>query len=167
MAAKESGGEDIGLTRPEKQPNLGRHKRNCSVCRHPKQAEIEADFISWRSPAAIAKEYNLADRSSIYRHAHAFGLFPKRQRNVRAALEKIIEHAGDVKATAPAVVSAVQAYSKINSVGQWVDRSEHINLNELFDRMTAQELDAYARDGTLPAWFTQTVGVTTGDSQEQ
>src|ERR1700704_4348003 len=41
------------MTRSEQKPNLGRHKRNCSVCRHPKLSEIEADFISWRSPAAI------------------------------------------------------------------------------------------------------------------
>jgi hypothetical protein len=64
---------------------------------------IESDFISWRSPAAIAQDYGLADRTSVYRHAHALGLFPKRQRNVRAALEKIIERAGEVDVTAPAV----------------------------------------------------------------
>jgi hypothetical protein len=29
-----------------------------------KCAEIETDFIAWRSPAAIAKEYELSDRSS-------------------------------------------------------------------------------------------------------
>jgi hypothetical protein len=61
-----------------------------------KCAEIETDFIAWSSPAAIAKEYGLSDRSSIYRHAHALGLFAKRQRNVRAALERIIEKAGEV-----------------------------------------------------------------------
>jgi hypothetical protein len=27
-------------------------------------------------------------------------------------------------------------------------------LNELFDRMTREELEAYAHDGTLPGWFT-------------
>ena len=52
-----------------------------------------------------------------------------------------------------AVVAAVQAYTKINAAGQWVDRSEHVNLNELFDRMTQQELESYARDGSLPQWF--------------
>jgi hypothetical protein len=44
--------------------------------------EIEAAFIGWRSTAAIAEEYGLAERASIYRHAHALGLFPKRQRNI-------------------------------------------------------------------------------------
>ena len=53
----------------------------------------------------------------MYRHAHAFGLFEKRKRNVRAALERIIEKAGDVEVTAAAVVTAVQAYAKINTQG--------------------------------------------------
>ena len=89
-----------------------------------------------------------------------------RQRNVRAALERLIEHAGVVEVTASAVVAAVQAYSKINAAGQWVDRSEHVNLNELFERMTQQELESYARDGSLPPWFTATVGATVPDPQE-
>jgi hypothetical protein len=140
--------------------NLGRHCRICTVCSHARCTEIEADFVSWRSPASITQEYGLADRASVYRHAHALGLFPKRQRNVRAALERIIEKAGDVEVSAAAVVAAVQAYSKINAAGQWVDRSEHVNLNELFHRMTQQELEAYAKDGTLPDWFTTTLGAT-------
>ena len=137
----------------EKPVNLGRHKRNCSVCAHAQREEIEADFIAWRSPASIATEYGLADRTSVYRHAHALGLFTKRQRNVRAALERIIERAGEVDVTASAVVSAVQAYSKINAAGQWIDRSEQVSLNDLFDKMTTRELEDYAQTGVLPNWF--------------
>jgi hypothetical protein len=134
--------------------NLGRHAAECKICAHAQREEIERDFINWRSPAEIAKSYKLANRASVYRHAHAFGLFSKRQRNVRAALEKIIERAGEVEVNAAAVVSAVGAYARINSVGQWVDRSERVDLNQLFDRMSTQELDQYARDGKLPDWFT-------------
>jgi hypothetical protein len=140
--------------------SLGRHRRNCTVCSHPKCADIETDFVAWRSPEVIAQEYGLADRSSVYRHAHALGLFPKRQRNVRVALERIIEKAGEVEVSAAAVVAAVQAYAKINSAGQCVDRSEHVNLNELFEKMTQQELETYAHDGSLPTWFTTVVGAT-------
>jgi len=103
----------------------------------------------------------------VYRHAHATGLFAKRQRNVRAALEKIIERAGEVEVTAPAVVAAVQAYAKINAAGQWVDRSEHVNLNELFERMSLEEKESYARDGTLPVWFEQLVGATPDRGQDE
>ena len=146
--------------------NLGRHRRNCTVCAHPKCADIEADFVNWKSAALIADEYGLADRMNVYRHARALELFEKRRRNIRAALEKIIEKAGEVDVNASAVVAAVQAYAKINAQGQWIDRSEHVNLNELFERMTKDELEAYARDGQLPAWFTQTIGVTQVVGQE-
>jgi hypothetical protein len=141
------------MNTPEKPVNLGRHQRNCSICSHADREEIEGDFIGWRSPAIIAAEYGLRERASVYRHAHALGLFAKRQRNVRAALERIIERADEVDVTASAVVAAVQAYSKINSTGQWIDRSEQVSLNDLFDRMSTQELEAYAQHGSLPSWF--------------
>ena len=143
---------------PNPSVNLGRHAAACKVCSHPQQEEIERDFINWESPASIAKQYGLRDRSSVYRHAHALGLFSKRGRNVRAALEKIIEKAGEVEVSATAVVNAVSAYARINTAGQWVERSERIDLNELFNRMSSLELEEYARDGKLPDWFTSITG---------
>jgi hypothetical protein len=117
-------------------------------------------------PRNICSVYGLADRTSIYRHANALGLFPKRQRNIRAALERIIEKADSVDVTAAAAVAAIQAYAKINAAGQWIDRTEQVNLNDLFDRMSVAELESYARDGILPGWFkTATSGATRDDSQ--
>ena len=147
--------------------SLGRHKRTCSVCRHKQREEIESAFVGWRSPAAIAEEYGLADRSSVYRHANALGLLQKRQRNIRAALERIIEKAGEVDVTASAVVAAVQAYAKINAAGEWIDRTETVSLNDLFDRMSTQELEEYAQTGALPGWFQGTAGATAGDSRRR
>jgi hypothetical protein len=146
--------------------NRGRHEKFCTMCKHPKREGIERDFVNWRSPAEITKKYRLSDRGTVYRHAHAFGLFAKRRRNVRAALEHIIERAGAVEVSAASVVAAVQAYAKINAQGQWVDRSETINVHELFDRMSQDELETYARDGSLPAWFSQHVAATGEDSEE-
>ena len=145
--------------------SLGRHQRNCSICAHSQREEIEGAFIGWRSPATIAEEFGLADRASVYRHAHALGLFQRRQRNIRAALERIIEKAGDVDVTASAVVSAVQAYAKINAAGEWIDRTETVSLNDLFERMSTAELESYAQSGTLPAWFRSTVGATANASR--
>ena len=85
---------------------------------------------------------------------------------MRAALEHIIERAGEVEVNASAVVAAVQAHSKINAQGQWVDRSEAVNLHDLFERMSQDELEAYARDGTLPSWFPQGMGAIPDDSRE-
>ncbi len=81
-------------------------------------------------------------------------------------LERIIEQAGEVEVTSSAVVAAVQAYSKINAAGQWIDRSESVSLNDLFERMSTQELEAYAQTGVLPGWFRSTVGATAGNSEE-
>jgi hypothetical protein len=36
--------------------------------------------------------------------------------------------------TASAVVAAVQAYSKIKAAGQWIERTEQVSLNDLFER---------------------------------
>jgi hypothetical protein len=152
---------------PDATASLGRHRRTCSVCRHAQCGEIESAYISWRSPAAIAKDYGLADRASVYRHARALELVEKRRRNIRAALEHIIEKAGDVDVTASAVVTAVQAYAKINSAGEWIDRTETTSMNDLFDRMSSQELEAYAQTGEVPGWFSATVGATHGDSQKR
>lgn len=140
--------------------SLGRHKRTCSVCRHGQREEIESAYIGWRSPAAIAVEYGLADRASVYRHVHALGLSQKRQRNLRAALEHMIERASEVEATASSVVAAIQAYAKINAAGEWIDRTQTVSMNELFDRMSTEELESYAQSGALPGWFQATVGAT-------
>jgi hypothetical protein len=152
--------------RSSKPLNVGRHSNNCKICSHPKREEIEQDFVNWRSPAEITKTYKLSDRSTVYRHAHALNLFGRRQRNVRAALERIIEKAGDVEVTAASVVAAVQAYAKINSGGQWIDRTETVNLHDLFERMTQDELETYARDSKLPHWFTTVVSATSAEEKE-
>jgi hypothetical protein len=68
-------------------------------------------------------------------------------------------------ASATAVVSAVAAYAKINANGQWIERSEHVSLNELFDRMTPQEMEIYAKEGTVPTWFERALGATPPNSQ--
>ena len=63
-------------------------------------------------------------------------------------------------------MAAVQAYAKINAAGQWIERTETVNLHELFERMTETEPEAYARDGKLPDWFPQTATATAPDSEE-
>jgi len=140
--------------RKEKPVSIGRHRRACTICAHPERFEIEHAFVTWASPAAIAQQYGLADRASVYRHAHALQLFPKRQQNISAALERIIERVADVEVTASAVVAAVQTLAKINASGQWIAPAEQINLHQLFERMTHAELEAYATDAKLPSWFT-------------
>lgn len=76
---------------------------------------------------------------------------------MRAALARIIEQVGHVPVTGQSVVAAIAVLSKINAQGQWIDRSEMVSLNSLFERMSQKELEEYARDGTLPQWFERSV----------
>jgi hypothetical protein len=133
-----------------------RHARTCAICKPPLRAEIGADFIRWESPGRIVRRYKLQSRNAIYRHAHALDLFPRRDRNIRAALGWIIEKIGTVKVTAAAAVAAVATLSKINAAGRWIDRSEHVDLNSWFDKMTRVELES----GQLPNWFERIVAGT-------
>lgn len=89
----------------------------------------------------------------MYRHAHAYSLFDRRRSNVRAALERIIEKAGDVEVTASAIVAAVQMLTRITSGGQLIEPRERLTMRQLFERMSPTELDLYAKTGQLPDWF--------------
>ena len=146
------------------QVNQGRHEAQCFICKHAQREEIEQEFLSWKSPDKIAETFGIC-RDSIYRHARAFDLLEPRRRNVRFALERIIERAGDVEVNASAVVSAIATYSKLNANGQWIDRRETIDLNDMFAKMTNAEMDRYATKGELPEWFTSVVGATAADSK--
>ena len=146
------------------QVNRGRHEAQCSVCKHTQREEIEQDFLTWKSPDKMAEAFGIS-RDSIYRHARACDLLEPRRRNVRFALERIIERAGEVEVNANAIVAAVSTYAKLNAHGQWIDRRETIDLNDMFARMTSDEMDRYATKGELPEWFTSVVGATAKDSQ--
>jgi len=102
--------------------SLGRHQRNCSICRHPDRDAIELAFLHWHSPEEIAAQFALPDWSSVYRHVRAFGLFAERRRNARFALESIIERVGEIQVVTPrSIVAAVRAFTRINNEGEWVE----------------------------------------------
>jgi hypothetical protein len=107
-------------SQPRPRAAMGPHTRRCNVCRHPNRKAIEHEFLRWRSPDKIAREYGIADHSSIYRHVHATGIFARRRKTVRVALESIIECAEVVKVTSSSFVKAVHAYTHINEFGEWI-----------------------------------------------
>ncbi len=55
--------------------------------------------------------------------------------------------------TGPAAIAAIGMLAKINAVGRWIAPEEQVSLHQLFERMTRNELELYARDGELPSWF--------------
>lgn len=99
------------------QVNQGRHEAQCSICSHADREGIEQDFLTWKSPDKITKTFGVS-RDSIYRHARAFDLLEPRRRNVRFALERIIERAGDVEVNANAIVAAVGTWRDARAIWQ-------------------------------------------------
>jgi len=110
----------------ESPPDLSHHQRSCVICQHPERDDIEEAFLNWHSTANIRFEFKIPSRTTIYRHACACGLFERRGRNLRAALELIIEDAGCVKPRAEGVIKAIRAYTKINSAGEWIEPPSHV-----------------------------------------
>jgi hypothetical protein len=103
-------------------PELSRHERKCAVCRHPERDAIEEAFLHWQSPTEIATEHDLTDFSAIYRHAHATGLFARRDNNLRFALGNFIERVNEIQVVTPdAIVRAIRAYTRITKTGEWVE----------------------------------------------
>jgi hypothetical protein len=145
--------------------NLGRHESQCSICSHPQRLEIERAFVGWGHPTEIALQYRVS-RDSLYRHAHALGLFKERQRNIRGALERLIECAGEVPLSASAVVSAIQTYIKMNRVEQGIEPVQGANFMKLLEQMSKEERETFARDRSLPKWFPRAIGATPSDGQE-
>jgi hypothetical protein len=143
-----------------------KHSAACTICSHSDKDEIEREWIAWGNTSQLAKKFHVS-RDSLYRHAHALNLFEKRRRNLRAGLERIVEKADSVQVNASAVVAAATALAKINGQGAWIERVESLDVNALFDKMSAAELESYARDGNLPEWFPVSLSATDADSQEE
>jgi hypothetical protein len=70
--------------------NPGKHAAECKIYVHAQPVEIELEFVNCASANRIATTFAIS-RDSVYRHSHALDLFRRRQRNIRAALEKTIE----------------------------------------------------------------------------
>ena len=103
-------------------PDFSRHARRCCICAHPDRDAIEGEFIRWRSPEEIAKDYDIQDRASIYRHAHATGLFAWRKRELARVLEGIIDaHENIPLESADMIIRAVRVYAHLDEDGKWFE----------------------------------------------
>ncbi|MGH9716517.1 MAG: hypothetical protein ACRD4R_07295 [Candidatus Acidiferrales bacterium] len=101
------------------------HELRCTICSDPDRADIENEFMHWHAVGNIAHDYNVS-RSAIYRHAHALGLFSRRNRNLRFALGHLIERVEDVEPTADSIVRAIHAFARISDEGEWVEPPAHV-----------------------------------------
>lgn len=106
----------------QRPPDFYRHARLCTVCNHPERDAIDAEFVRWQSPEKIAADYQIADRSSIYRHAHSTGLFLARRRELPRVLETILESGGNISLESMDVITrAVRAYAHLDENGKWFE----------------------------------------------
>jgi len=135
-----------------------RHTSHCSICKHPSRAEIEAEFMSWKSPAAIAREFRLGSRQAIFRHCKAMNLFVDRKANVRNTLTTLIERGltRQTKVTPAVVIQAAVALSKLDAEGKTIERFQQVNAHTAFlndARWTVAQMEAFAREGIYPPWY--------------
>jgi hypothetical protein len=73
---------------------------------------------------------------------------------LKARLESILEDDYIAPLSAGQIIQAVQLYAQLNEKGKMDPQQVHLtNMNELFERMTKDELLKYAETGELPAWF--------------
>ena len=95
---------------PKPETSSSRHQRKCTICHHADREEIEQMFLHWFSASTIYRRFLLKDRSSIYDHAHATGLYSRRRKNMRCALENIIERSDECPVSSNGIVRAIKAY---------------------------------------------------------
>jgi hypothetical protein len=126
-------GSHSGDAAPKPRAASARHARRCNVCKHPDREAIELEFLRWRSPGDIAEEHGIADRSSIYRHAHATGIFRRRRQTIRLALEPLLEQACTVPVTASAIISAARLYAQMSDTGELVPRTKTVIVHHVTD----------------------------------
>jgi hypothetical protein len=137
--------------------NLRRHQAQCTICRSPFREAIDESFLNWISPPRIVDKYpdlNLS-KDIIYRHVRACGLIDKRRENSMGALEVIVERTREIIPVLPAAsyVSAVIAYAKLNNSNTQANPPQSTDLRELLGRMSQEEREAFALDGSLPDWI--------------
>ncbi|HEY1923694.1 MAG TPA: hypothetical protein VGG58_00495 [Candidatus Acidoferrum sp.] len=138
----------VGRRKIRVTPDFLRHARKCCICRHPRREEIESDFLLWRNPRQIMKEYELAHRSAIYRHAHATGLATRRRENAYSVLDSIVEQVDDVQVTGSTILRAMRAYSCLTSKGRWINPPKRI-IHEV-QRPAAAASDVLASSASAP-----------------
>jgi hypothetical protein len=103
-------------------PDFSRHARRCIICSHPDRDAIEGDFVRWNSPSQIAKSYKIADRASIYRHAHSTGLFDRRKRELGRVLETVLENVDQCPADRfDTIIRAARLYTHLDNNGVWAE----------------------------------------------
>jgi hypothetical protein len=147
--------------------SIGRHRAQCTICKHPNCREIEDAWLDWCSPAKIEYAYQVS-RDSLYRHCHAFGLFSKRRRNIMRAYERIAERLDTVNYSGSTVVSALGVLVKLvndQKAAEGVQSAERQKAT--VQQVPAKEAESSTADTSLPESGTETPGAEPGQGQNE
>ncbi len=101
-------------------PSPKRHSRNCAICNHSEREAIDEAFLHWATGPSIVNDYKLPSLSCLYRHVHAVGLWRRRRKTVRSALDRIIERAGDTRPSVRDIIRAVEICARFRDDGAYV-----------------------------------------------
>ncbi len=151
---------------PEINVTLGWHMAQCSICNSPKRDLIEESWVNWCNTGSLADTYHVS-RDAIYRHMHAFGLFRTRRQNIARVLERIIEKADFAPASCGQILTAINAYTKLEAEGQRMEPTPSANLIPLIKRMSKEERASFLEKGTLPEWFSKVVAPEFSEDAEE
>lgn len=121
------------VNKKEQSLALARHRRKCVVCHHPDRDAIEDEFIHWRSPYEIARQYHISDYRSLYRHARSTGIADLRRHNFHSALDSLVEAAEEAKVTGDCVIRAIRAYSCVDANGRWTELPTQVRFTTVHD----------------------------------
>ena len=130
---------------------LEHHSRKCAIRNHPKRADLEEDFVSWRNAQLIKIDYDLPNFRTIYTHARAAGLYQRRCENLRFAAELLIEYADQVEPSPDTILRAIQICARLNGKGVWVEPPKHVIFSPSVNPAApAPELQAPVREPESP-----------------
>ncbi len=81
-------------------------------------------------------------------------------------LEKIIERVDWTPVNGSGLLTAVKLLAKMEGAEREGEHVQGTDPQYLYKRMTQEERESFARDGSLPDWFSSAKDATPSDSQE-
>ncbi len=106
--------------------DLTRHASKCAICQSEDRQEIEHLFLHWISPGYIVEQFRVRSRMTLYRHVHATGLYEYRRRNLRSALDRLIENADSATVSGDCIIRAIRAQSRVSEDGRWSEPVQRV-----------------------------------------
>ena len=100
-------------------------------------------FLHWISPGYIVEQFRVRSRMTLYRHVHATGLYEYRRRNLRSALDRLIENADSATVSGDCIIRAIRAQSRVSEDGRWSEPVQRVVVSR-------GPLNFALRDGESP-----------------